>query len=520
MRTWLPHLAVVVILTMFGAGFLVFGFRHLQAELKGVQDSIRLRDVENADRQEQGRKHLESFVTELLQHLEQENLRLAKKNEDFTERTDAKTIVIEKEMESMKNRLGEIATLCKAQEDLLNQSIGKATSSLEKIDELKTCVNQQTSVLHRALGKQIPMELPSQLHGKLDAMEVRVKAQADWPATFDQAKTMADELGQALQQIPPWAEEDLLPQLNRLRWGVQTLLAIRAKEGAKDQELERAIETYTNLLSAKPGGLEALEGELETRKDDALSKSNAARRAASIRRAEQMLDKETSTAEELAEAWQSLAEWTSRSEPEQPKQLRQKLRARLLSQEVKTLRTTMKHLEGVSNETLCQTSYIRLFENTSARYMSLFEQVDVPPEVLSEYKTLAGELEAKLKDQATKVAKRQAEFDSMSVQEYQKWALRAISTFNSDYEIAIHQIVPGTIYSSTVTNYWMVRQAIVQNLSPISSGYLEPSVMKLFNDAFEKGWKKLEDKKPEQTGVAQDEVTIRKKTPADFGKRK
>ena len=100
----------------------------------------------------------------------------------------------------------------------------------EKTAEIANTVQQQTAVLHRALDKVIPVELPEALTKKLAALEARIADEKSWPKDADEADAMLAELRALVRQIPPWAEEDLLPRLNAVRWGTSGLaLVAKAK---------------------------------------------------------------------------------------------------------------------------------------------------------------------------------------------------------------------------------------------------------------------------------------------------
>jgi hypothetical protein len=119
----------------------------------------------------------------------------------------------------------------------------------EKTAELANIVQQQTAVMHRALGKVISVELPESLTKKLGALEARITDNKSWPKDAAEADAMLAELRDLVRQIPPWAEEDLLPRLNAVRWGVQSFQVLQANANAEVEALESAADGQGGLVS-------------------------------------------------------------------------------------------------------------------------------------------------------------------------------------------------------------------------------------------------------------------------------
>lgn len=70
-------------------------------------------------------------------------------------------------------------------------------------ESLSSAVQQQTAVVHRALGKVIPVELPDSITKKLGALEARIADQKSWPENSTEADAMLAELRELVRQIPP-----------------------------------------------------------------------------------------------------------------------------------------------------------------------------------------------------------------------------------------------------------------------------------------------------------------------------
>ncbi len=72
--------------------------------------------------------------------------------------------------------------------------------------------------------------------------------------------------------------------------------------------------------------------------------------------------------------------------------------------------------------------------------------------------------------------------------------------------------------TDTYTDFPMIRDAMVKHLLPVSPGHLDSAVAKLYGQAFEDGWNKLDgkDEKHLQTEVAEKDATTAKKTPQNY----
>jgi hypothetical protein len=124
----------------------------------------------------------------------------------------------------------------------------------ENMNETMNKVQQNTAVLHRAIGKKLAVELPESLTNELAALKARIADEHSWPKDSTNVDAMIAELRDLVRQMPPWAEEDYMPRLNAVRWGVQSLQVIRANANVDGEALETAAEALANQLSTYPDG--------------------------------------------------------------------------------------------------------------------------------------------------------------------------------------------------------------------------------------------------------------------------
>jgi len=389
----------------------------------------------------------------------------------------------------------------------------------EKAAEIANIVQQQTAVMHRALGKVIPVELPEALTKKLGALEARVADEKSWPKDAVEADAMLAELRDLVRQIPPWAEEDLLPRLNAVGWGVQSLQVLQANANVVGEALAIAADTFADQISTQPdSGSTNIAAVLTSRQTETTQRFTAYRRDTAIEDAKEQLGL-AKTTDGLA-VWQRLSEWTnSPTHGQQVLELRQQLRSRLLEDEVtklsETTKANLQRIGVVTNDALRQAGYLRTLENVTVQRLQLLEEADIPTTTVNLLADLSASVESRIKAEYEK----QKQEDGGRVRGYQQWALRKISDFRKDFEEAQQQKEPGIIYGTNdYTKFVMISDAMVKYLLPISTGYLDSAVAKIYSQAFEDGWGKLagKDEKYLQTEVAEKDATTPKKTPQNY----
>lgn len=397
----------------------------------------------------------------------------------------------------------------------------------EKIGKMMNAVQQQTAVLHRSLGKFYPVELPEALTNKLAALETRISDEKSWPKDLTKAEAMLADLRDLVRQIPPWAEEDLLPRLNTLRWGIQSFQVLQASANVEGEDLEAAAEAYANQVSTQPdGGSTNILALLVNRQKDATTRLAVFRCESAIKDAKEQLALAVMT-DGLA-VWQRLSEWTnSAAHGQQVLELRKQLRSRLLEDEVakfdKGTRASLGRLGAVTNDGLRQVGYLRMLENVTVQRLKMLEETDAPPSAIAALADSSALVEARIREETEK--QRQDEVNR--VRGYQQWALANIAAFQQGFMNAQKQTRPRysvagySVGTETYTAYEMIRDAMVTQLLPISPAHLDTAVARIYNQAFGEGWDKLggKDEKHLQTEVAKNDATTPKRTPQNYLER-
>lgn len=383
----------------------------------------------------------------------------------------------------------------------------------ERMVEAMNVLQQQTAVLHRAVGKVIPVELPESLTKKLVALERRVTDEKSWPKDGPGVDMMVVEMRDLTRQIPPWAEDDLLPRLNAVRWGVSALTLVTRAQPVASDALGEFLDDVDTAIEAKPDGASALLLKHLTELQSTLKqKFDMARRSSAIADAERFRT-EGATPAEISDVLERLTEWAGAAEfKERVQKLQHELRARVLADEtsrfIASVDASFRRAREEPNQTIRQISLYGLLGSVLSHRQGLFENQEAA-------KSLSDSLteRAKLIEQAIESeGKAQAAEQDKKIREYQRWALSQIESFNTAVSVD-EKGVRGLFTNSA--DYPAIKDDMVQFLVPISVPHLDPAVSRLYSGAFERGWKLLDGagQKYLQTGVAEQEAVVRKRKP-------
>jgi len=84
-------------------------------------------------------------------------------------------------------------------------------------------LQQQSHAINRALGTQIPLQLPPGVEGAIHEIEEILGAESRWPKEQAEVQKLNERLGTVVDGLSPWAQEEVLPRLLPRRWEVDAL---------------------------------------------------------------------------------------------------------------------------------------------------------------------------------------------------------------------------------------------------------------------------------------------------------
>jgi len=335
----------------------------------------------------------------------------------------------------------------------------------DQMGNTMNAVQQNTAVLHRAIA----VELPESVTNELAALEARIADTNSWPQGSTNANAMIAELRDLMRQIPPWAEEEYLPRLIALRWGTKAITLIAKAQTVTDDTLEDFLDDVDTAIQAKPDGSSEL----------------VAERLAGI---------------------QANPDYKMRVQ-----KLQHDVQVRSLSDDtskfIASVEAGLVRAKNEPSQTIRQISFAKLLDSVISQRQILLENTNADTSLPASLTDLAARIENAIEtDNKSQVAEQEKKS-----RDYQGWALTQIQKFNDIMNRAEGTRVPSGVYDSN--DYAGIKNAMVKYLVPISVGFLDPAVSRLYYEAFDRGWKKLENQKYLQTEVAKQEAVTQKQKP-------
>ena len=428
------------------------------------------------------------------------------------------------EVEALRKQVEATASTTSRWQQVAEQQHQSFISALEQFKDVYASEQrQQTAVIRRVLGNATPAPLPEPLVKTLASLEERIRDESKWPKDANGMNAMLDELRGFTREMPGWAEEDLLPRLNPARWGTSGLALVVSGRTVNNDVLPDFLDQVDTALESKPDGAsELVASQLNKIRTELRTRLDVFRRGNAIADAERLL-KDGGTADEFSEIQERLSEWAGIPDfKTRIKKLQHDIRARSLSDDTAkfaaSVDAALLRISSEPSPMIRQMSLGKLLDGVVTQRQLLLENPDtqenLPRKLAEQSARIEMAIEAEGKAQSAEQEKK--------FREYQRWALKQISNFDADFKKAQEQKKPGwwaektgrwIDTESTYTNFEMIREAMVKHLLPISLGHLDSAVARLYGEAFERGWKKMEDQKNLQTEVAKQEAVVEKHKP-------
>ena len=383
------------------------------------------------------------------------------------------------------------------------------------INKIATSSNEQASLLHRAIGEVIPITIPTGIADKLNALQEKLMQKDSWPHNMDEMNALDAELQSILAEVSPWMEEELLPELNSIRWFLGAHELRLKEENLKfDEWLDYIDQLDTQISFYQNYGSPEVFSVLEKLRNTYLADYESLRKELVEAEARKVLEDENATLERQYEIFDQLSEW------EDFESLAQMIRKRALIIEtedlVSSIRRELEFMTVEKEETFQSLNMGELGDSLGIiidrRNQLLQIGVQRDHEVQETLRVLAGGIEKSIQVFAASEMKK----NEKKIRSYQKEALDKIFAFNQQLtkakiprKIAV-PLSDKTISAGNIPDYAKVANLMVTHLLPIDSRMLEPAVSRLYNNAFNNGWKILEDNKNLQTEVAKKEAVVEK----------
>lgn len=403
----------------------------------------------------------------------------------------------------------------KLQGDLMKAQADTSAKVASGVDLVEKYVGGQNTILDRALGKYVPVLLPKDLEGRIAKLESQSKDAAQWPQTEEAVAAFAEELRGCINAVPAWAERDLLPRTNVLRWDASAFKVLM-KAGGKDKA-QVAEDCGAVLDVAFDGVQDDLVNRLRETQDQAEKTMRDERRVAVLAAADKALGGEG----DATKAWEDLAYLVDQKDVEAIDR-QSKLRSKVLNDKAMAQVEAMKKSLGVARQAnddqLRQMGYRQIAVTAASQRLAWLEE-GVESGVISKMEVVQKDAER----QAEALAKDDADRKWLA---YQKWALGRIQEMRkcmADVKFAQDNKTAG--FSDTNENRVkarMLRTSLEQMGTPtvgagmkkylieVDSGRLDPGVSAMYGKTWQDAWGITEGEKTQEE-VAKAAAVVPKK---------
>ena len=311
-------------------------------------------------------------------------------------------------------------------------------------------------------------KMPSEWEDSLNKLEAQVANSDQWPKDASEAKRFDGEISDLVTDLPAWADANYLPRLNLVRWASLVFNHLNDSQNPDALLNDLAMaEEMRSLADTRPNG-EA--SDLDQKLREKAKKVEEQQVDKAIEWVEQHLKKDANTQQDSTEAGPDIAgiyEFLGRHENNlaQNDQKRTK---------IAPLR---KELEG---------ELYRTVEEQQAQAKRKYQEW-----ALKEIKAFEEKLRNVIRG-AGKVSEKAKKDGWLSLS---RWVEGARAFMESNFRDE---------------HYKAIQNAMISHLLPIDLALLELPVLKLYHQAFEIGWKTL-DERDEQTVVAKKSALTVKK---------
>ncbi len=428
------------------------------------------------------------------------------------------------------------------------QQLGILSARLDAFEsglqQQQRALQGQSSALRKILDNVSPASMSPEWEGRLKKLEDQVSDVRRWPKDASEAERFLDQASELITGLPARAEPQYLPRLSPIRWAAMAFAGLNEPPDADPslERLDQLADELRALAGAKPeGGAEALVSVLQERATELASQAARRRVTEAVEQAEQYLEGSPGAAAEVAEIYESLGFYAADPErggadfdiPTLQKKLYKEMLRRQAVEQAATLRDrweTARELEHDQPALYEASARTLLQQVVAARVALVLEGVLTPVE-----DGLERDLRRAVATIETEATRRAEERQARAVRAYQRWALSEIREFDkalqgiskeaddaSSWLDTAKSLVPDRLMSDSperqkrreyldAGQFRDVRQAMIDHLLPVNLALLDLPVHERYQQAFQKGWRKL-DGHDDQTDVAIASAVAEKKS--------
>jgi hypothetical protein len=343
--------------------------------------------------------------------------------------------------------------------------------------------------------------LPPAIDTQIKNIEQQLGDPEKWPKDAESVRSLNERFVSAVDQLPPWAVDELGPRLLPRRWDIDALWLAKEATPVDVASLSDVAGTIAAHLEGKPLGVsEKIHKELLKRKDQI----DKAERSAAIKSVRQVLGSNEAKTRDLEKAAESLSKYADSSDKEIA-ELNRQLGAIVLKRTfIDAFEALQKEFEGnekIADTQLKEYALLQFNQGLMALRLRVYsagltDDADVKPKLAA----LDQKVTTALAAARSLAQSRQAE----KLKGYQVWALRQIKAVRT-----LDDLRPGEIakISSTIDKLpnSAARKAaearaqdalindMVKLMAPINQSLLDEAVAQWFRKVYAKRFDELDE---------------------------
>lgn len=372
------------------------------------------------------------------------------------------------------------------------------------LNAISVQAEQQTVLINRALGKIIPYTLPPKVEADITAIEKHLGDESKPHMAAADIQKLNEQLRSVVNDLPPWAQEEVLPRIVPIRWELEALWVLSNKPSNDETSITTHIKATESLLSQKPISdsdkqekrLDKLEENLKKQQELLdLSLANI-ERASVLEKAKRAIE-----GKENAEAAASLL---GAYEDKEAKELSAKLGnvilVRSISNDFDSAEKELGKYEALQDATLKEYAIGRAYQTIMDFRLRMAASDLTNPELT---KKLGG-LEKRIAKGMEDIIKGKQARDAEKLKAYQKWALQQIKSVHSYRtlrEIELGKVIPLHRHNPATNAYKnaeqiaanTARDELIKYMSSINQGLLDEAVALWFRKTYQRCFEELNE---------------------------
>lgn len=361
---------------------------------------------------------------------------------------------------------------------------------------------QQKLDLDRALAALLPTSLPSATEGAIKEIEAQLSAPDKWPQDTKSVEVLAKRLAALVTELPPRAQEELLPRLVPRRWELEALWLLVGEPPTGVSQLSNYAEALSSTAASKPlGSSEELASRLKKRirsNDVVLAK---AERADVIAAATAALKEK----KELDTAARRLATY---DDPEVEALLVQ-INSGLLSQALPRLldgiRGDFEKAKRIVDLPLKEYAFLRVGQALMDLRLRMIAAGLTVPKLQAAISDFQNDVELQAKEVGQQVRKSIQARDADKLRKYQIWALEQIKKVQQYKEIEQKEVdkiasildrnnpASGARTKASKDARKLLQDSLITNMAPIHQGALDEAIVQWFRKVYQDRFSHLEE---------------------------